>query len=104
MRAIGAPPAAHLLWPLEALQNSYLQRITGGYRRTLRRALERETMIPPIDLHIEATRYHYANRIWNNQVESQIASTMDAVWVGIRPARAPQERPQLLREVVALQA
>ena len=104
MRATGEPPAAHLLRPLQALQNSCLRKITRGYKRTPRQVLERETYVPPIDLHLEAARYRHANRIKADQVEAHIASTADAVWKSMRRARAPQVRPRLAGEVVALQA
>ena len=64
---------------LSKIQNKYLYRVTGGYKRTPRAALERETQIMPIDLYTEVVRGQRAIKIKEHQIESQIARAADAV-------------------------
>ena len=53
VRLNGEPTAKITIRPIEEVQNSCLRRITGGYKRSPRAALERETAIPPIDIQID---------------------------------------------------
>ena len=41
------------LAPLAKLQNKYLYRTTGAYRRTPQAVLKREAAIPPLDVYID---------------------------------------------------
>lgn len=87
LRGAGETLAISMVKPLERVQNSCLRRVTGAYKRIPRAALERETHIPPIDLHITNTRQQYANKVKDYQVEREIAKTADAVWERMRNAR-----------------
>ena len=54
MRAAGETLPKTRVRPLEKVQNICLRRITGGYRRTPRVALEKEAYVIPLDLYIDA--------------------------------------------------
>jgi hypothetical protein len=98
MRGDGKPLAATTTAPLHEVQNKCLRRITGAYRRTPRVALERETHVMPINLHMEVSRYQQANRIKEYQVEVQIARAANTVWSRMRRARTVHARPVTGRE------
>ena len=104
MRVDGRPIASAVTTPLAKVQNTCLRRITGGYKRTPRPALERETNTMPISLYMEVNRYQQANRTKAYHVEAEIARTADTIWRRLRTARAPQERPPTSREVTATKA
>jgi hypothetical protein len=57
MRVDGGLIASAVTTPLVKVQNTYLRRITGGYKRTPRLALEREINTMLISLYIEVNRY-----------------------------------------------
>ena len=57
MRVDGGLIASAVTTPLVKVQNTCLRRITGGYKRTPRLALEREINTIPISLYIEVNRY-----------------------------------------------
>jgi hypothetical protein len=73
MRIDGKPLAIATISPLHKIQNEYLRRVIGAYKRTPKTALERETGVPPIDLYIEVNRYRRADNITDYKVEKQIA-------------------------------
>ena len=79
MRIDGKSLTATTISPLYKIQNEYLRKVTGAYKRTLRAALERETGIPPVDLYIEVNRYRRADNTTGHKVEKQIAQTADTI-------------------------
>ena len=83
IRNDGKPLAASTTDALGKVQNKCLRRITGGYKRTPRAALERETQVMPIDLYTEVAIGQRAVKTKEHQVESQIARAADAVWTRI---------------------
>ena len=98
MRDKGDPAADTLLKPLHKIQNKCLRRITGGYKRTPRAALEKETGIPPIDLYIDTVVMQRAATVRNHPIERHIKHTLDSIWAtaprGQRRARRPPPRPK----------
>jgi hypothetical protein len=69
MRIDGKSLTVTIISPLYKIQNEYLRKATGVYKRTLRVALKRETGIPPIDLYIKVNRYRRADNIIGYKVE-----------------------------------
>ena len=61
------------------MQNEYLRRVIGAYRRTLRAAFKREIRVPPIDLYIEIIKYKRAIAVRDHSIEKYITATTDAV-------------------------
>jgi hypothetical protein len=104
MRGDGKPLARTTAAPLHKVQNDCLRRITGAYKRTPRAAMEQETRVMPIDLHMEISRYKQVNRTKRHQVEAQIARTADVVWRRMRRTGSTHVRPVTGREAVAVQA
>jgi hypothetical protein len=82
----GKPLAKSSLAPLEKIQNQCLCRITGAYKRTPRAALEREAVVLPIDVYIEATAIQRAATVQNHLVEKEIRRILER----IQGTRAPR--------------
>jgi hypothetical protein len=101
IRNDGKPLATSTTDALGKVQNKCLRRVTGGYKRTPRAALERETQVMPIDLYTEVVIGQRAVKTRGHQVESQIARAADAVWTRMRSAGRPQQRPATGREIAA---
>jgi len=102
MRKNGEPLANSTLAPLEKVQNKCLRRVLGGYKRTPRAALQRESQTPPIDLYIEQAKAQRALSTKHHQVEASIAALADAVWSRMRRAgrtQASRTRQQTGREI-----
>ena len=57
---------------LNLLQNNCLRRIIGGYKRYPRVALERKTVIAPLNLYIKVTALQRAAKIANNPIKDNI--------------------------------
>jgi hypothetical protein len=76
----------------------------GGYIRTPRAALERESDIMPIDLYATVGRYQRASKIRTHQVEAKISDAADAIWRSMRGASAQGSRPQTNREKTTARA
>ena len=91
------------LEPLEKVQSQCLRRITGGYKRTPRAALERETRILPLDLHVKATTDQRALRTADHPVEKNIQKVAEAIWTRMRRA-GYTPRPGTARERVRARA
>ena len=79
MRVDGGLIASAVTTPLVKVQNTCLRRITGGYKRTPRLALEREINTIPISLYIEVNRYQQVNRTKAYHVEAEIARTANTI-------------------------
>jgi hypothetical protein len=79
MHPDGKPLVKTTMAPIHLTQNACLRKITGGYKRTLRAALERESDIMPIDLYTTVGRYQRASKTRAYQVETKISDTADAV-------------------------
>jgi hypothetical protein len=101
MRNDDKPLASSTADALGKVQNKCLRRVTGRYKRTPRKALERETQVMPIDLYTEVAIGQRAAKTRGHQVESHIAKAADAVWTRMRSAGRPQQRPATGREVAA---
>ena len=61
-------------------QNNCLRRITGGYKRTPRAALEREAAISPLDLYVKATALQRAVKVVNYPVKRDIKTAVNNIW------------------------
>ena len=68
------------LQQLEKIQNKCLRRITGGYKRTPRAALEREAKILPLDLYCDGLIMNKALDEKDKKVKEEIKQTVDAIW------------------------
>ena len=79
MRSDGKPLATSTVTALDVIQNKCLRRATGGYKRTSRAALERETQVIPINLYIEVVISQRAAKIREYKVKLYIARAADAV-------------------------
>jgi len=101
IRNNGKPLAASTTDTLSKVQNKCLRGVTGGYKRTPRAALERETQVMPMDLYTEVVIGQRAVKTKGHQVEVQIARAADAVWTRMRSAGRPQQRPATGREIAA---
>ena len=88
---------------LENTQSACLRQVTGGYKRTPRAALERETRTTPLDLYITAITDQRALNIADHPVENKIQNVADAVWRSMRGA-CHTPRPGTLRERVRAKA
>jgi hypothetical protein len=80
------------LQKLEKIQNKCLRRITGGYKRTPRAALEREAKILPLDLYCDSLIMNKALDVKDKKVKEEIKQTMDAIWEAEH--RHPPQRRQ----------
>jgi len=104
MRPDGKPLAKTTMAPIHLTQNACLRKLTGGYIRTPRAALERESDIMPIDLYATVGRYQRASKTRVHQVETKISDTADAVWRSMRGAGTTRDRPLTNREKTAARA
>jgi hypothetical protein len=85
------------LTPLETIQNKCLRQVTGGYKRTPRIALEKETNIPPLRLYIKAVAEQRTLTTSHHQVEVKIREVADSIWNRMRRA-GYSPRPGTARE------
>src|SRR6266480_2176867 len=92
----GKPLKANLQ-QLEKIQNKCLRRITGGYKRTPRAALEREAKILPLDLYCDALIMNKALDEKDNKVQEEIKQTVNVIWETEqqRPPQSTQRRRDL---------
>jgi hypothetical protein len=88
---------------LEQVQSACLRQVTGGYKRTPRTALEKETRTAPLDLYIAAITDQRALNIADHSVENKIQNVADAVWRSMRGA-CYTPRTGTLRERVRAKA
>src|SRR6266513_5741038 len=84
------------LQQLEKIQNKCLRRITGGYKRTPRAALEREAKIMPLDLYCDALIMNKAIDKKGKKVQEEIKQTVNAIWEAEN--RRPPQRTQRRRD------
>jgi len=84
MRDDGAPPAVSLIRPLMCLQNRCLRKVMGAYKRTSTAALERESNVPPVDLHMEHKAMNEAVKTASHPVTAKIKQVMDTVWTSLQ--------------------
>jgi len=94
MRNNGNPPASSLIRPLKCLQNRCLRKVMGACKRTPTAALERESNVPPVDLHMEHKAMKGAIKTTDHPVTAKIKQVVDTVWTSLRrPAGgAPAKR------------
>ena len=90
----GTPPAASLIRPLKCLQNRCLRKVTVAYKRPPTAALERESNVPPVDLHMEHKAMKRAVKTAGHPVTMRIKQVVDAVWTSLQgsPDRALARR------------
>ena len=84
VRDDGTSPAASLTRPLKCLQNRCLRRIMGAYKRTPTAALERESNVLPVDLHMEHKAMKGAVKTANHPVTAKMKQVMDTVWTSLQ--------------------
>lgn len=94
VREDGTPPAASLIRPLKCLQNQCLRKVMGAYKRTPTAALERESNVPPVELHMEYKAMKRAVKTASHPVTAKIKQVVDAVWTSLQssPRRASARR------------
>jgi hypothetical protein len=81
------------LQKLENVQNKCLRRITGGYKRTPRAALEREARVQPLDLYLDALIMNKALEDRGRTVIEEIQRTVNKIWEsGNSPPQHTQQR------------
>ena len=96
LRDNGEPIAPSKLQPLKAIQNKCLRRIAGAYKRTPTAAVERETVIPPLDLYINAIAMQQATTTEHHQVSAEIKEKLDELWARERPHTTEMRRGRRL--------
>lgn len=99
----GLPARGTTIRPLQDTQNKCLRRITGGYKRTPRAALEREAGVAPLDIQIDHTALQHAARARTLQVHTETQELLEQVWTS---AQGPHQqskgraRPQTAAELL----
>jgi hypothetical protein len=76
------------LQQLEKVQNKCLRRVTGGYKRTPKAALEREARIQPLDLYSDALAMNRALKNRGRKVMEEIRKVVDAIWESENPPQS----------------
>jgi hypothetical protein len=79
MRPDGKPLAKTTMALIHLTQNACLRKLTGGYIRTLKAALERKSNIILIDLYAIISKYQRASKTKAHQIKTKISDTADAV-------------------------
>ena len=64
----------------------------GAYKRTPTAAVERETVIPPLDLYINAIAIQQAIITEHYQVSAKIKEKLDKLWARERPHTIGMQR------------
>jgi hypothetical protein len=77
------------LAPLGTVQNKCLRRILGAYKRTPVPAIERESEIPPLDLHIKSQTTQWAFFTRDAPVTREIDEALNQVWRAAARRRIP---------------
>lgn len=104
IRGDGKQLTASTLQPLIKLQNSCLRRITGGYKRTPRAALERETAIAPLNIYTDMISLQRTLTVASHPVESKIQEALNDIHRSACVPRAGRRRTQRpLRRLTALE-
>ncbi|KAI1007292.1 hypothetical protein K3495_g934 [Podosphaera aphanis] len=85
MKSDGQPMAKSLMDKPGKIQSKCLRKITRGYKRTPRLALEREAAIPPIDLQVQSMSLLYGANTAKKVVTIKIYQHVNDVWQRIRP-------------------
>ena len=60
------------LAPLAKLQNKYLYRTTGAYKRTPQAVLKRKAVVPPLNIYIDTTAMQRVATVQSHLVEEKI--------------------------------
>jgi hypothetical protein len=89
----GEPIVRTTLRRLEGIQNRCLRKITGGYKRTSRAALEREAAIPSIDLQIDQLALQHSTQTAPHRVNTETSVILDQVWNSARGTRRRNDAP-----------
>ena len=77
---------------LEVIQNKCLRRITGGYKRTPREALEREAKVQPFSLYCDNLTMNRALKSEGHKVTEEIQHAVDAIWEAGQPPQRHTQR------------
>jgi hypothetical protein len=80
------------LQQLVNIQNQCLRRITSGYKRTPRAALEREARIQPLDIYCDAIAMNRALNDKGRRVTEEIRKVVDAIWEAENPPQTNHHR------------
>ena len=87
----GKPPPKTLLAPLQKVQNQCLRVISGAYKRTSIRLLEKETHVPPLPIYIQALNMAQTLK----DQDSPLAQVLQGMRQKLRQAtRAQRGRPR----------
>ena len=84
LRDSGEPPATSLLKPLKSLQNRCLWKVMGPYKRTPTAALERESNVQPMDLHMEHKAMQRTLNTAGHSVSAEISRAANTIWTSLR--------------------
>jgi hypothetical protein len=77
------------LVPLATIQNKCLRKVMGAYERTPVAAIERESEVPPLDLHIRSQTARWAADTVTAPVTRDINNALKAVWKAASRRRQP---------------
>ena len=97
----GKPIAKKSLAPLDKLQNQCLRRITGAYKQTPRAIIEREAVVPPLNIYIDTTAMQRATTVQGHLVEKDIHQVLKCIQ-GVRPCRRGNVPKYTSQEVLRL--
>lgn len=84
LRDDGALLAASLLKPLKCIQNRCLCRVMGAYKRTPIAALEQESGVQPMDLHMEHKAMQRTLKTASHPVSAEISQVANTIWASLR--------------------
>jgi len=76
--------SASVTKPLKCLQNRCLRRVMGAYKRTPTAALERESNVMPVDIHMEHKAMQGSIKTASHPVTAKISQVVDMVWASLR--------------------
>src|SRR5436305_6212003 len=94
MHATGAVSQARIN-AMATTQNKCLRKIMGAYKRTPIAAIERESAIPPIDLHLQSQATQRAATTEHHKVTQEIETALQQIWdAATAPPRRARGRPR----------
>src|SRR5438270_10415222 len=84
------------LQPLAVVQNKYIRKVIGAYKRTPVAAVEREAEVPPLDLYIKSQNTQWAESTSTDKVTNKINNALEQVWRAATQKNTPAQgkRPQ----------
>ena len=91
----GGPVSQARINAMATTQNKCLRKIMGAYKRTPIAAIERESAIPPIDLHLQSQATQRAATTEHHKVTQEIETALQQIWdATTAPPRRARGRPR----------